>query len=192
MGKIILYMITTMDGFISGVEGGSNGYEPNVEEMEFANDLFGRMNALLFGRVVYQGFTDYWDTLDLNDETIPPTDRDFARLFRTKKRVVFSRTLETVDPQAVLIHDNIAAEVTALKAQHEGDLLLVCGPALLSTLLSYELVDEFQILVAPLLLGQGVSLFGELSQPLNCTLLSTHRFASGSLLNRYQPLYTSE
>jgi len=179
-------MITTFDGFIAGPNGEFTDYEPSAEEMAFANELFGNADALLFGRVIYEGFVGYWDVLDVNDTSLPAYDREFARMFREKARVVFSRTLETVPADTIVVNENRVADVLTLKAQHGGYLLLLCGPDLLATLIQDGLVDECQILVTPMVLGQGLALFGNLQGKLGFNLLTTQIFESGSVLHHFQ------
>jgi dihydrofolate reductase len=187
MRRVILYMITTLDGLIAGPDDALAHYEPSDEEHRFANDLFGRAGAVLFGRVAYEGFVSYWDTLDLTDASTPRVAVDFATIFRSKPRVVFSRTLEEVDGDAVLVKDDIAGAVSKLKRQPGGDLLLVCGPELLSTFVAAGLIDEFQVLVAPTVLGEGKALFAGVVDQLQLELLETRVFGSGSVLLRYRP-----
>jgi dihydrofolate reductase len=186
MRKVILYMITTLDGLIAGPDDALAHYEPSDEEHRFANDLFDRAGAVLFGRVAYEGFVSYWDTLDLTDASNPRVAVDFATIFRSKPRVVFSRTLEEVDGNAVLVKDDVAGAVSELKRQPGGDLLLVCGPELLSTFVASGLIDEFQILVAPTVLGEGKALFAGVEDQLQLELLETRVFGSGSVLLRYR------
>src|ERR1043165_4956809 len=80
--KVILYKFATLDGFIAGPNGEFDDYEPSAEEMQFANELFGSMDGVLFGRVIYEGFVDYWDTLDLTDPANNALDIEYARIFR--------------------------------------------------------------------------------------------------------------
>jgi dihydrofolate reductase len=96
MRKIVLYMFTTLDGFIAGPNGEFDDYEPSVEEARFANAFFSSADGILFGRITYEGFVSYWDSLDLSDESISTTDIEFAKIFRKLTRVVISRTLDTV------------------------------------------------------------------------------------------------
>jgi dihydrofolate reductase len=134
MRKIVLYMFTTLDGFIAGPNGEFDDYEPSVEESKFANAFFSSADGILFGRITYEGFVSYWDSLDLTDESISTTDIEFAKIFRKLTRVVISRTLDTVGANTILIKDNVAAEVLRVKQQPGGYLVLICGPELLSTL----------------------------------------------------------
>jgi dihydrofolate reductase len=184
--KLSLYMITTLDGLIAGDNGEFDDYEPSAEEMAFANQLFGAAGGIVFGRVIYEIFA-YWDTLDLADPTVSQADREFAANFRRLPRVVFSRTLNHVDDQAIVINDDIAAAITRLKQQPGGDLLLICGPELLATLVALGLVDEYRLLIRPTALGHGKALFGALPAKLQLKLAATRVFESGVVMQHYQP-----
>ncbi len=185
MSRLVLYMITSLDGFIAGPNGEFTAYEPSAEEMAFANHLFGNADAIVFGRVIYDGFVEYWDSLDLNDSTIPAHDREFAGMFREKARVVFSRTLNTVPANTTLLKDHQVADLLKIKQQSHGYLLLLCGPDLLATLIEHRLVDECQLLVTPAAMGQGMALFGALRNKLDFRLFGTQVFESGSVLHHY-------
>lgn len=194
MRNVILYMITSLDGFIAGSDDASDvyDYEPSEEEHQFANEFFGSVDGILFGRVIHELFVSYWDTLDLDDPKVPDVERDFARLFRRMTRVVFSRTLDTVDDnKAMLIKDNIADEVAKVKQAPGRDLALVCGPELLATLVRLKLVDELRILVRPVALGRGKALFAGIQPPLQMKLLESRGFESGVVMHRYQPVYSA-
>lgn len=186
MGRLVLYMFTTADGFIAGPQGEFDSYEPSPAEQKLANEFFGGADALMFGRVCYQGFVEYWDALDLTSPATPPLEAEFAAFFRNKPLVVVSRTLKQVVPRAILIADNVTAEVTALKQRLKGYIVLVCGPELLATLMAGGLVDELCLLTKPSVQGRGLALFRDLQQPQRLTLLSSRRFASGTVLHRYR------
>ena len=189
MRNVVLYMFTTLDGLIAGPNGEFLDYDPSDEEMAFANELFGSADGILFGRKTYEGFVSYWDALDPADACIRKADVEFARIFGNMTRVVFSRTLDRVGGDAILIKDNIAAEVSRLKRQPGRDLLLICGPELLSTLVGLGLVEEFRILVRPMVLGRGKALFGDIPERLQLKLVSTRVFESGVVVHHYQPVW---
>ena len=146
MNKIILYMFTTVDGFIAGPNGEFDDYEPSVEEMQFANGLFGSAGGIIFGRKTYEGFVSYWDTLDVADAATSATDAEFATIFRKMNRIVVSRTLDRAEGGDTLITQNLFETLSKLKQQADGDLLLICGPTLLATLIEHDLVDECLLL----------------------------------------------
>jgi dihydrofolate reductase len=186
MRRIVLYMFTTLDGFIAGPHGEFDDYEPSPEEMDFANELFDSLGGILFGRVTYEQFVGYWDSLDPLDTSVDPRDAEFARIFRRTPRIVFSRTLTVVPDGTILLTDELAAQVDELKRQPGDDLALICGPELLSTLVRLGLVDECIILVKPKATGRGLALFGELGQTLSLQLLTTRVFESGIVKLHYR------
>lgn len=134
-----------------------------------------------------EGFVSYWDALDLTDGSLSPANREFAEIFSKKTRAVFSRTLVKMDDKAILIKDNIAAEVSKLKRQPGRDLTLVCGPDLFATLIQLGLIDEYRLMVLPIALGRGKALFGGLQAGRKLKLLATRVFASGTALHHYRP-----
>jgi dihydrofolate reductase len=179
-------MFTSLDGFIAGPNGEFDAFDPSEEELAFGNEFFRSVDAFLFGRVIYEGFVSYWDALDLTDGSLGPANREFAHIFRQTTRVVFSRTLQQVDAKAILIKDNIAAEVAKVKQQPGRDLALVCGPTLLASLARLNLIDQYRLMVLPTALGHGKALFGDFQEELKLTLLSTRVFSSGTVLHHYQ------
>lgn len=186
MQKLILYMFTTLDGFIAGPNGEFLDYEPSDEEMEFANELFGSMDGVVFGRPTWEGFVEYWDGLDPADPSVGALNQEFATIFRRLTRIVFSHTLTDVGENTIVIRDDIAARMTAIKRELGRDLIMVCGPDLFATLDGLGLVDEVCLLIRPVALGQGRALFGALTEPLTLTLLETRSFATGSVMHRYR------
>lgn len=175
-----------LDGFIAGPDGEIDDLAPADEESQFANEFFGSVDTIMFGRKDYEGFIAYWDTLDLTDESIPKNNIEFAKLFRKMSRVVISRTLETVGANTTLIKDNLAVEISRLKQQPGSYIMLVCGPDLLSMLAELGLVDEYLLSIMPKALGRGTTLFGNISKKLQLKLLTTKVFQSGVVMHHYQ------
>jgi dihydrofolate reductase len=186
MRQLVLHIHTTLDGFISGPNGEFDEFEPSEEEHLAANEFFNGADAAVFGRVTYEGFVGYWDTLDLADPGLRSVEREFAARFREMSRVVVSRTLTQVDAKAVLIREDVVTEIAALKNAPGRYLALVCGPELLGTLSSHGLVDEYRVLIMPTILGRGTSLFARVPDTQHPKLLSTRTFASGTVLHHYR------
>jgi len=186
VGRIILSMYMTADGFIAGPGGEFDSYEPSGAEHAMANELFRGADAVMFGRVCYEEFVEYWDSLDLGSAATSPLEAEFAAFFRRKPLVVISRSLKEVVPRATLIAGDVATAVAQLKRQMAGYAVLVCGPELLSTLMNDGLVDELHLLIKPSVRGRGLALFRNLRQPQQLTLLGTRTFESGAVLHRYR------
>jgi dihydrofolate reductase len=112
----------------------------------------------------------------------------FANRLREMTKIVVS-TMDHIDDNAIVIGDNIAEQITELKRQPGNDILLYCDPRLLSTLTEHGLIDEHMLYVNPIVLGQGVHLFGDVQDAVRLRLLRTKNFGSGVVLAYYQPIY---
>ncbi len=186
MTRVVLYMFTSLDGCIAGPNGEFDDYEPSEEEHRFANEFFALADGILFGRKTYEGFVSYWGSVDVSNSAVPAVEREFARIFRRTTKVVFSRTLARAGDGDLVIGDDIAAQVGALKAQGDGYVALVCGPDLLGTLTALGLVDEYCLLVKPTVQGPGTPLFGAVQHKQRLTLADTRIFRSGTVMHRYR------
>jgi dihydrofolate reductase len=188
MRKLVDYMFTSVDGFIADPEGKLDWIPDDGELMGFANEYFGASEGIVFGRNNYLMFVEYWDGMDHADPSVPAQELEFSRIFRGMTRVVVSTTLDQVDdPNAILIKEDIPRAIEDLKRRPGGDLLLITGPDLRSTLTRAGLVDLHRILVVPVALGAGVRLFADLVEPLRLRLVGTKPFDVGIVLHDYEP-----
>ncbi len=186
MRNVVLFMFATLDGLIAGPDGGLDAVTPANEEHQYTNDLIRSASAMMFGRRIYEIVAGFWDTVDISAPTLSPIEVEFATIFRATPRVVFSRTLTDVDPKAMLIKSDIARQVSKLKDQPGGPLLLGCGPELLATLANLDLIDEYRVILNPTLLGSGKPLFNRIDQRVKLKLLETKVFPSGGVLLSYE------
>jgi dihydrofolate reductase len=176
MRRLVDYMFTSLDGLIADAEGELSWVPEDGELTGFANEYFASCDGIVFGRKNYQAFVEYWDGMNRNDPSNPPYEVDFARVFADMNRIVVTTTLEEVDdPRATLIKDDVPRAIEDVKQQPGRDLLLISGPDLRSTLARAGLVDLHRILVVPVVLGQGVPLFGELEGHLRLRLTGIPR-----------------
>jgi dihydrofolate reductase len=186
--KLVDYMFISLDGFIADREGGLDWMPEDGDLMAYANEYFASCEGIVFGRNNYRTFVEYWDGMDHTDPSVPAYEKEFSRIFRALTRVVVSTTLKEVDdPKAVLINGDVPRAIEELKGQPGSDLLLICGPALRTTLIRAGLVDLYRILMVPAVLGAGVRMFGDLAEPLRLRLLGTKPFSNGIVLHDYEP-----
>jgi dihydrofolate reductase len=184
MRELISYMFTSLDGFIADRTGGLDWAPIDDELMRFANEYFATMDGIVFGRNVYQGFVEYWDHLDPGTASV--LEVDFGRIFRDMTRIVVSTSLSEVDPKAVLVADDVAGSIAAIKERPGRDLLLICGPELRTALTRAGLVDRHRVLVAPVVLGDGVPLFAAVETPLPLRRTGTREFGGGVVMLDYE------
>jgi dihydrofolate reductase len=184
MRKLFSFNMISLDGFFEGPDRDINWHKVDDEFNEFAIEQTSSVAALLFGRVTYQLMESYWPTPDAlkNDPVI-------AGLMNSLPKIVFSRTLEKVDwNNSRLVRENISEEITSLKKQTGKDVAVFGSANLLFTLMELDLVDEHRVMINPVLLGKGNSLFGSLKDRVNLRLLKSRTFKSGNILLYYEPV----
>lgn len=142
-----------------------------------------RADALLFGRVIYELMETAWRT---PAPTMPEWTQPFAHTIGAAKKYVVSSTLESVDWNAELLCGDLESAVRQLKRQ-PGNGLFLSGVALPRALAELGLIDEYEFVVHPRLVGHGPSLFAGLSKCLDLKLISRLELASGAVVMRYEP-----
>ena len=183
MRKVIYLMNVSLDGFIEGPNRELDWTSIDEESYRFFNDQQSDMGTLLYGRRLYEVMT-YWETADANPSA-PAYALEFARIWKRTPKIVFSKTLDQVQGNARLFRGDIAAEITKLKQQPGKD-LEVGGPNLASTFMQLGLIDEYRLVVHPVVLGSGTPFFPALDNPLKLQLIETRTFDSGVVYLRYQ------
>jgi dihydrofolate reductase len=189
MGKIVVTEFMSLDGVIEdpgGAEdyehgGWSFSYDSGDEGNKFKLDETLEADALLLGRVTYEGFAAAWPTM--TDEA------GFADKMNTMPKYVFSTTLEKADwSNSTIIKGNVADEVPKLKEQHDGPLLVGGSATLTRSLMEHDLVDEYRLMVYPLVLGTGKRLFGDGLDKATLRLVESRQVGpDGILLLTYEP-----
>jgi dihydrofolate reductase len=184
MRKIILFNMITLDGFFEGPNRDIGWHNVDEEFNEFAIDQLNSADGLIFGRVTYQLMAGYWPT-----ELATTDDPIVAGLMNRIPKIVFSRTLEKVEwNNTRLVKEDVAGEISKLKQQTGKDLYIFGSADLASTFTELGLIDEYRIIVNPVVLGSGTPLFKDLNHKLNLKLLKTKTFKSGNVLLYYQPI----
>jgi dihydrofolate reductase len=180
-------MLVTLDGFFEGPNGELDWTFVVWDEefQKYTNNELRSMDAILYGRVAYQK-TGHQNMDELGPET--ESTIEFVNNVNNIKKVVFSKTLEKVEGNAILIKENIEGEISKMKQQPGKDLMLIGGPDLVSTFIKLGLTDEYRIGVVPISLGTGKSLFKGIKDKLNLKLIKTKTFNSGLVVLYYQPI----
>lgn len=183
MRKLIYSMNVSLDGFIAGPRGEIDWSAPDVELHRFHNERVRQLGAHLCGRRLYEEML-YWETADENPAAAEH-ELEFARIWQSTPRIVFSTTLETVEGNARLATGDVAEEVRALKEQ-PGDDLSVGGAGLAATCIGLGLVDEYGLFVNPVVLGGGTPFFPPRAQRIELELVETRTFGSRVVYLRYR------
>ena len=153
MAKLIYSAIASLDGYVADEDGNFDWAEPDEEVHRFVNDLERRVGTYLYGRRMYEVMA-YWETASTQAGQ-PPFARDYAEVWQSADKVVYSRTLEGVSSARTRIERGFDPEaVRQLKAAAGAD-LSIGGPGLAAEALKAGLVDELHLFLSPVVVGGG-------------------------------------
>ena len=184
MRDVILYMSMSLDGFV-----GSDREHPGIAIPEGAElkqwklDRISKAGTHLMGRVTYQQMSSYW----------PQSDDEYAAPMNDIPKVVFSKTLsdaEAIWPVTRVARGDLETEIAAIKAEPGPDVIVWGGGRFAGALAAADLIDEYRLLVQPLVLGQGRALFDQLPGSRHLNLVEALSFPSGIVVHVYRPQHT--
>jgi dihydrofolate reductase len=183
MRKLIYSMGVSLDGFIAGPDGGIDWSAPDEELHRFHNEQTREIGVHLCGRRLYEVMV-YWETAEQNPAATD-FELEFAAIWQELSKIVFSKTLESVEGNATLVRELVPEELVKLKQQPGKD-LAVGGAGLATALARLGLIDEYRLFVNPIVLGGGTPYFPALEESIELELLETRTFGSRVVYLRYQ------
>lgn len=176
MRRLFAHVFVSLDGFIEGPDPELNWFVMDGEVEQHIDDVLDSIDAMIYGRAAYLNMVAYW----------PSATGRFARKMHEIPKIILSNTLKKVEwNNATLIKDNVEEEIARLKQRPGKDLLVFAGAGVISSLTKMGLIDEYHLLVNPVLLGRGKPLFKENKLAL-MTLLDTRTFPCGDVLLKYR------
>jgi dihydrofolate reductase len=197
MRRIIAFNRVTADGYFTGPDGNLNWVVPDKELDRAAAEEVGRSgtDTILLGRRTYQLFEAFWPRA-LDDSPTSPNPHDAAQrspemramaiMLNETPKVVFSRTLKEVTwKNSRLIHEFDPRAVEAMKKQSGKDMIVFGSGSIVSQLTQHSLVDEYQFVISPILLGSGRPLVSGVSISPRLDLLEAKTYPSGNVMLRY-------
>lgn len=180
MGRVIVWNLVTLDGYFEGVKKWDLDFHTQAwgPELETLSKEFGKKaEALVFGRITYEGMKAYWTTTD--------DDTEIKAYMNALPKIVASRTLETADWNNARIARDITAELAQLKQATEKNIYIFGSADLVASLLKGDVIDEIMLCMVPVLLGQGTPLFKPADQFKLLKLLESRPLESGGVILRY-------
>ncbi len=185
MAKLIVFNLATLDGFFEGPNHDLSWHNVDKEFNEFAIENLNSICGLVFGRVTYQLMASYWQTKQALEN-----DPIVAAKMNSLPKYVISKTLDKVEwNNSKLIKGNAADEIRKLKRSSNYDLDIFGSGKLISSLMGTDLIDEFRIMINPIILRKGTPLFTNINEKLKLELINTRSFKNGNLLLSYKPAY---
>lgn len=184
MRTLTVFDNLSLDGYFTDAHGDMSwAHTQDAEWLDFTNSNAQGDSALAFGRVTYEQMAGFWPTpaaLKMMPEV--------ARKMNEAEKVVFSRQLKEPSWQNTrALNGDLAAEVRKLKKSKGPDVVLMGSGSIVSQLTAAGLVDEYQLAVHPLVLGQGRTLFETVKTPVRLELKQSRAFKNGNLVLWYQP-----
>ena len=184
MRKVTCSMGISLDGYITGPDGGFDWTAPDAEVFRSHIDEIREVGVHLLGRRLYETML-YWETAD-QDPSLDDAELEWAALWKPLPKVVFSTTLSAVQGNARLASDGLAEEIERLRAEPgEGD-IAIGGATLAAEAAALGLIDEYRARVYPVLVGGGIPYFPRSERRVDLELVETRTFRSGVVYLRYR------
>jgi dihydrofolate reductase len=182
-------MWVTLDGFIAGPDDEMDwlgSFDPAMGQYE--DNFITAADTLLLGRVTYESFAGAWPNVP-NNPNADPAEVAYAHKLNALRKIVFSRTLENAEwNNSSLRREVVPAEIMQLKQEPGRDIIVYGSASLVQTLTNLGLIDEYQLLLHPVVLGSGKPLFKNIEHKLNLQLAQTKTHSSGVVVLYYRPV----
>ncbi len=178
MRRLFVSNLSTLDGFFEGPNQEFNFFVPDHDFFEYAKEMLRSVDTILFGRTTYLHMASHWPSAP---------KEEIADQMNSLAKIVFSSTLDQAEwNNTRLVKTDAADEVRKLKQQPGKDIVILGSAALASSLLQAGLIDEYRVILIPLLLGNGNPLFQGIKHKLNLKLTHTKQLASGVVVLYYE------
>ena len=185
MRPVVVQMGVTLDGYVAGPGGeGDWGLPPEHPEVRaWKVASLRQAGTHIMGRVTYEQMAGHW----------PAATGDYANFMNDRPKVVFSTTLPAAGwAGSRIARGDLAEEITALKSESGGGIIMAHGGAAFVQALSRSgLIDEYRLVILPVALGNGLPLFKDLPRPLRVDLAEAKSFPDGTVIHVYQPITTT-
>jgi dihydrofolate reductase len=185
MRKLTLFMHVSLDGFVAGPNGEMEWIHVDEEIFDYVGRRTAEASTALYGRVTFEMMDNYWPAAGEQPEA-SRHDVEHSEWYNRVPKVVLSRTLDAGDrSDLVVIREDLSRQIDRLKQQPGGEILMFGSPTAAHALMAEGLIDEYWLFVNPVLLAQGIPLFGGLRERQPLRLIETHRFPSDVVCLHY-------
>jgi dihydrofolate reductase len=183
MRKVTLQMQVSADGFVAGPEGQLDwmSHEMDSLQLQLLNELTESMDTILMGMKMTEGFVTYWENVVDSQPDSP--EYPYAKIFVDTPKIVFSKTLKNINGKNIQVENgDLVATVNKLKDQQGKNIMVYGGVNFVSELIVNNLIDELNLFINPIAIGNGLRIFNE---RVKLKLLSSSSCSNGIVVNRY-------
>ncbi|MES2555777.1 MAG: dihydrofolate reductase family protein [Bacteroidota bacterium] len=185
MRHLIFFMHTSLDGFVGGPNGELNWAKVDGEIFDFVATMTAKADTALYGRVTYEMMQSYWPTAG-EQPNASKHDKEHSAWYNSVSKIILSKTMsEKGLDNTTVISDQLAESITKIKNQDGKNILIFGSPGASHSLLGEGLIDEFWLFVNPVLLGQGIPLFKNVTERINLKLIESIPFSCGVIALHY-------
>ena len=186
MGRLVLFMHVSLDGFVAGPEGEMDWINVDEEMFDFAASRTSEADTALYGRVTFEMMEAYWPTA-ANQPNATKHDKVHSNWYNRVTKVVMSRSMEGQElPNIIIISNELEKNINNLKKEAVKDILMFGSPGAAHSLMQSDLIDDYWLFINPVLLGKGIPLFNNINQIQKLDLNSTKQFSSGVVCLHYK------
>jgi dihydrofolate reductase len=185
--RLILDTIISLDGYYTSAKNEIDWFEFSREEVGWSTEINRRVDAMLYGRVTYEEFSQFWPGAKPSPDGFDP---EIIGQLNGLLKVVFSRTLKDAPwKPAVVISEDPATAVARLKREQGKDMVVVGSGTLVAALVRAGLIDEYRIRIRPIILGAGKPLFTDRDARHPLRLIEARTFRNGVVALHYEPVH---
>jgi dihydrofolate reductase len=188
--RLYVSMLVSLDGFIEGPERELDWFEDGDPQFEqYCNEMLDSVGVALYGRRSYELMVQYWPNAEANPQS--PAGLEFARKMNALPKIVLSRTLQHATwNNTTILRDDVATRLRELKRTAGKPIVAWAGAELVATLAELDLVDEYRLLVQPVVLGSGTPLFQRIAARRKLRLARTTQLGRNVAVLCYEPVRT--
>ena len=181
-------MHTSLDGYVAGVNGEMNWIKFDEALFDFVGTMTAKADTALYGRVTYEMMQGYWPEAG-EKPNATKHDKEHAAWYNNVTKVVLSTTLQEAGLQNTkVINDQLSENISQLKNANGKNILIFGSPRASQSLLREGLIDEFWLFVNPIILGQGMPLFKDVTSTINLKLVESKTFDCGVIALHYEKI----
>ena len=185
MRNLIFFMHTSLDGFVAGPNGEMDWINIDDTIFDFVATMTDKADTALYGRVTYEMMQSYWPTAG-EQPNASKHDKEHSAWYNKVSKIVLSKTIsEKGLDNTIVISDQLADNINKIKKQDGKNILIFGSPGASQSLLNQGLIDEFWLFVNPIILGQGMPLFKDITGTTKLKLVESKTFACGVIALHY-------